>query len=150
MKETLIEKVLIHLGGHAVLAFLVGILAYWLTQSWKLALFGAGVNILMDVDHVLEYVFWARRFRLREFLAGNYFKEKKTIMVIFHGWEYVALALIYWLASGAWGGLVVAIAMGVHLIFDQLSWDLYPGAYFLIYRLRNKFAIAKICRDYKA
>ncbi len=143
------KKILIHLTQHILLALLVGAFSWWLTQSWLWVAIGMGVNIFMDLDHVLEYVAWAHRFRLREFLLGQYFKEKGTIMVVFHGWEYVLLMFILWLWTGAGGWLVLAVAMGSHLLFDQLSWDLYPGAYFIFYRLKNHFAIAKICRDYK-
>ncbi len=141
------KKILLHLTEHLLLGLAVAGFSWWLTGSFWWTIVGIVVNVFMDLDHVLEYLVWARRFRLREFLLGRYFREKGTIMVIFHGWEYVVLALIYWLISGALGGLVVAVAMGTHLLFDQLSWDLSPWAYFISYRLKNKFAINKICRD---
>ena len=141
------RKILIHLFQHFILSLLVGAFSWWVAKSWWWVVIGMAVNIFMDLDHVLEYVAWAHCFHLREFLLGRYFKEKGSIMVIFHGWEYVILALVLWGVTGFNGWLILAVAMGSHLLFDQLSWNLYPLAYFIIYRVKNDFAIAKICRD---
>jgi len=141
------KKTLIHLGHHFLLGLGVGIFCWWFTKSLWLGLAGGLVNILMDLDHLIEYLFFSRRFDLEGFLDGSYFEKKGKILVIFHGWEYVIIASGLWLLTKSEIFGVIAIALGTHLVFDQLSWNLFPWSYFVLYRMKNKFLIDKICRD---
>jgi hypothetical protein len=143
------RKVLIHLFHHFILGLAVGLFNWWLMKSFWLGILGMMVNIFIDLDHLIEYLVFSRRFRLREFLSGAHFEEKKKIFVVFHGWEYVILCFILWILTTRSVFLVLGIAIGTHLLFDQLTYELSPWTYFVTYRLKNKFAIKKICLDQK-
>ncbi len=143
------KKTLIHLVHHFLLGLAVGVFCWWLTKSFWLGVLGMGVNIFIDLDHLIEYLAFSRKFRLKDFLIGSYFEEKGKIMVIFHNWEVVIFGFFLWLLTKYGVFLVITIGIGTHLVFDQLSWNLYPLAYFLTYRIKNKFAIAKISKDHK-
>ena len=136
----------IHLLKHLVLALLIGILGWWITKSFRLGLFGGLVNFFMDTDHLFEYLWWKKdRFSLRDFLTGVHFEQKGKIYVLFHGWEYVLVSLTVFGWSGNKFWLVLAIALGSHLIFDQFSWPNHPLSYFLTYRAKNGFRLEKVC-----
>jgi hypothetical protein len=139
---------IVHLVEHLILALFVGILSWWLTKNSWLGLLGGFINFFMDLDHLLEYLWWKKGgFSFREFLTGEHFDNKGKILVIFHGWEYVFISLIIFFVSGGRFWLVLALSLGSHLTFDQLSWPNHPLAYFLIYRLKKEFRLEKICLD---
>jgi len=143
------NNILKHLFHHLLLGLFVGFLSWKITASFWLGVLGMLVNIFIDLDHLIEYLVFSKRFNLREFLSGSHFEQKGKILVLFHAWEYVALAAILWILTSQWFFFVLGLAIGAHLVFDQFTWNLSPWAYFITYRIKNKFSIAKICKSYK-
>ena len=139
--------IIVHLFWHAILGVVVTVFLWWVTGSIWWGAAGGAVNVLMDIDHLLEYLFFWRRFRWREFLDGSHFRKNKKIVIIFHGWEYVILSFLLWLWWQKNIFLILFVGLGAHLFFDQLSWNLYPFSYFFLYRLKYGFAISRVCRD---
>lgn len=125
----------------------LGLWMYQITQNWQLALGAAVTEVLMDLDHLIEYFTWnKRRFCLRTFLSSyNTFRYPRTIY-IFHSYEFIILlAIIAW-HSGI--SLFWAITWGtiVHILLDEIGNRLpslcvllSPRFYFFSYRLLRGF-----------
>ncbi len=85
-------------------------------------------GVLIDSDHVTDVfdrTFMGRRRRMVRF---------------FHAWEYTAAGFI---ALGIWyHPILLAATLGhlSHLVLDQVTNEVRPLAYSLIYRIRHRFA----------
>ena len=85
-------------------------------------------GVLIDSDHVTD-------------VFGAEFMGPRPYMVrFFHAWEYTAAGLI---ALGFWyHPILLAATLGhlSHLMLDQVTNEVRPLAYSLIYRIRHRFA----------
>ncbi|MDL1969871.1 MAG: hypothetical protein LWW94_02640 [Candidatus Desulfofervidaceae bacterium] len=74
--------------------------------------------------------------------------KNRKIIVLLHSWELVFLWILFWMLMRKTDvALIGALSWVVHLIIDQLSYNLHPASYFLLYRISRKFNITAICRD---
>lgn len=116
--------------GHAVISVGIGALIWFLTRSVASAVTALAVGVLMDADHVLDYL-WMWRGRT------------DRLWVPLHSYELAAPMLIAtWLSN--WSPLLLAatVAHLGHLVTDQLSNRLSnPFVYFLMYRASRKFRV---------
>ena len=85
-------------------------------------------GVLIDSDHVTD-------------VFGPEFMGPRPHMVrFFHAWEYTAAGFI---ALGFWyHPIILAAVLGhlSHMVFDQVTNQVRPLAYSLLYRVRHKFA----------
>ena len=106
-------------------------------------------NFLCDIDHLIEYAkFCAVKKRMPsfgEFMSGNYFAEKKKIVLIFHGWEYLILLVLLSRISRKRGLIGFTLGYAIHLILDTLGNDCTVKGYSIIYRKSVGWDIKKIC-----
>lgn len=112
-------------------------------------------NVASDTDHLLEYGAYCLKRRqcprLSEFMSGTYFAAKGTLMVLFHGHEYLlALALICFClklhgAPGAANCIAFTIGYGTHMLLDLLGNDCGLKGYSILYRVAMKFDERRIC-----
>jgi len=112
------------------------------SHSWiaNTACFLSG--ILIDVDHVLDYMLYKKSFpwkyrSLTEFCDS---KKQGRLYLIFHSYELLLLFIGLGALLGfplLWLGVFVGVS--VHLILDEIYNPLRPLAYFFIFRLKHDF-----------
>ncbi len=130
------------LGQHILASGITGIVFAKLTNSWPgtIACFLSG--ILIDLDHLLDYVInkkkmcWSVK-KLENFCAQ---KEDGKIYFFLHSYELVAflwLIVFCFKLNAIWLGIV--FGMSIHLLIDQLANPIYPLTYFLFYRFKLGF-----------
>lgn len=99
---------------------------------------------MCDIDHAIEYGVYCVRAKVKttfkEFSSGEYFEKKDTICVIFHAYEYLAALITRNL-------VITGIAMGyaLHLLLDTIGNDCTFIGYCIMYRIKVRFKLEKIC-----
>ena len=137
---------------HIAASAVAGAAAYKITGSPQLAsaLFLGGV--LIDLDHVLDYLILSKeKPSLRNFFSWFNDIRWRRIYVVFHSYEFYMLFLLLacWLRNDILTGLAVGI--GLHFAMDQfgisrpingirLSWRFY----FLAFRCASGFELKKM------
>ncbi len=112
-------------------------------------------NVISDTDHLLEYGMYCliRKScpRLREFLNGEYFSAKGTLMVVFHGHEHLLMLVLACVCLG-WQGSPGTVSFaaftagyGMHMLLDLIGNDCGFKGYSILYRVAVKFNERKIC-----
>ncbi len=106
-------------------------------------------GILIDVDHYVDYVRdRGFNFNLKRFFQYSHNIEYERLFIVFHGYEYLApLAIL--LALSDYNLMVAAVIIGFtqHLLFDQFTNPVKPLAYFISYRLKNRFSKECVLTD---
>ena len=101
---------------------------------WYVAL-SLFLGFLVDVDHVIDYIREERKFNFKDLFVKSYKGDFEKLYVIFHGWEYIALAWAGALITGAPEfGVVFTVSYLVHMIPDQLMNNVKPLGYSILYR----------------
>ena len=138
----------LHELGHVAVYLLSAIPLYHFLKKYGTSLydflFGFLVTILIDLDHVIDYLTangWSR-LSVSEFLEGKYFHQMGKIYVFFHSWELALLLLaIYFFAKQKHKWILfVFLGIFVHLVFDTLSYGFDFKVYFLVTRILNNFS----------
>lgn len=116
---------------------------FWLaTQSVSgtLACFLAG--ILIDLDHIIDYLFnYGLPFKPKRFFRVFEFEVADNIFVFLHSWEMMLLGLaILWVMDGKPVLLGLFVGGLSHLALDHFFNHHSPWAYFFAYRLRHRFS----------
>ena len=97
-------------------------------------------GVLIDVDHVLDYYNWYWK------------RDKRRLYVLFHGWEYSAVALA--VVLGFWyHPVLLAAVLGHlgHLVGDQVANRLaHPLAYSIVYRISAGFDRVRLAGEVPA
>ncbi len=84
-------------------------------------------GVLIDSDHVTD-------------VYHAFMGPKRHMVRLFHAWEYTAAGFI---ALGFWyHPILLAATLGhlSHLVLDQVTNEVRPLAYPLVYRIRHRFA----------
>jgi len=136
-----------HLGP----ALIIGGLASWWFQDWRLIGVALLTGWLIDADHLVDFAYFLRHRKPGAFdrsmlTTGAYFRLNGKVIVPLHSWE---LALLWALAWG-WAGEIGIAATGsaawmAHLLHDQISYRVTPLGYFFSYRAKHRFAHAGFC-----
>ncbi len=143
-KEKLLP-VIFHLGEHFVLALILFFLLGWLTGSLYLGMTGALASIFIDLDHLLEYLWFLKRpLSWVDFLSGSHFAERGKSYLIFHGWEYLVILFLIWLVTKNSFFLAVGLGMGIHLILDHFYFAAKRASYSILYRALMGFKMNKL------
>lgn len=129
------------LRAHLLAALPLGGAYYWSEGSAVLAGLAAAASVLVDVDHLPDYLWWRRGWRgLEDFFDASYKHRVPFILIVTHSWELMALAwgLILTLGAPPW---VQALAVGwlYHLAWDQWRNSVGARFYFLLHRARMGF-----------
>jgi hypothetical protein len=133
-------------GGHLVTTVLACGAVYGVTGSAPLNAGLAAGGFFIDVDHVLDYVLFERRFRfsprafLRHYLEGR----TRRLVLILHSWELMGLLAVAALMTGSvwlWG---YVLGMALHLPLDvkfngRLTNQSLVPFYSFVYRWRRGF-----------
>ena len=89
-------------------------------------------GVLIDSDHATDVFYFA------------FMRPRRHMFRFFHAWEYTAAGFI---ALGFWyHPILLAATLGhlSHLVLDQVTNEVRPLAYSLIYRIRHRFARTKL------
>jgi hypothetical protein len=139
---------------HAIATAAAAVPVYALTGSPALTAAFAAPCLLIDVDHLLDFVLWEKRpLDPRRFLKEGVPRTWPRLVYILHGYEWIALlALISWQTRSPF---VTALAAGwlAHVLIDDLgnrlpsnpTW-LNPLFYFITFRMSVGFRRERISR----
>ena len=114
---------------------------YALSRSWELSAAAFISGVFLDVDHIPEYLReYGWRFDVGQFFRASYDREYKKVILVFHAWEWLPLAVLAAWASG-WNPWVAGFVIGwlQHMLADQLGNTPNPWAYLITWRWRKGF-----------
>ena len=126
---------------HMVVSTVVSAGVWALTRSWPMASSCLVVGILMDGDHVLDYIReFGWRLNLRHLFRVSYERTFNRSWLVLHAWEWMPfICLAAWFGrTNPW---IVGAALGwfQHLLSDQFFNTPNPWAYSIIWRWRHGF-----------
>lgn len=132
--------------GHLGLALPLAGALYWAGGTPDAAAIAGASSVLVDVDHVVDYLWLTRgRFKAKSFFS-DYGDHRTAKLVLFlHSWElaFLALALAWFWPAPAW----VWCVMGgwiFHLVCDQIFNRVGPPFYFISYRFLKGFERSRL------
>ena len=129
------------LEHHIVLSAAVSGVVFAVSRSWPATVSSLVVGVLLDGDHVLDYMReYGLRLNLRELFHASYERKFKRTFLILHAWEWApVIAMVLWLSGGNPWFVGAAIGWLQHLTADQLVNTPNPWAYSIIWRWRHGF-----------
>ncbi len=137
------------LRSHVVASIIFSTIFFVVFKSWSIAVSSFMSGVLIDCDHVIDYLLkFRKRFRVKDFF-GTYYNDKMLfVMIIFHSWELLLLLNIYaFLMSG--NPRVIGVTMGFtqHVALDQTFNNLNGWIYFFFWRLKRGFYAKEMFPD---
>lgn len=135
---------------HIATSALASVGVYYGTGSWPAAAACMVSGVLVDLDHVPDYLVehgpkLDYKFFMSSFPEGRY----ERIYLFLHAWEWViagsiAVALTGWhpIATG------LLLGYGIHMILDQLINQPMPLTYFLTWRASKRFKAYDVFRKF--
>ena len=121
---------------HVASSALVAGILYFLFKSWSMALSCFLSGILIDIDHVYDYLKeYGYPFKVKDFIRAIYTAKLTRMTLFFHSWEVILLlSIITWFTN--WNPLSVGILIGFghHMILDKLYTGVPLRRYSFIYR----------------
>ena len=144
-------------GGHLVCTALACGAVHALGGSLALTAGVAAGGVLINVDHVIDYVFFERRRELSPGAFLRYYVEQRhqRVVLVLHAYELlVVLAALAWVTGWVWlwGYLLgMALHLPLDIVFNGrvLSRNLVPF-YSFAYRWRARFRSARAPRRDRA
>ncbi len=139
---------------HLILSLATGLLVYFLYQKWQAVLWAVLVGILMDLDHIVDYLAFKGSFSINfsEFFSGEYFLEAGKLFTPLHSYEIAILIAIISLIVLKFKNtqkvivsvlLAVAFSMTLHMVLDTLTYGPRWTTYFMTDRIINDFELEK-------
>lgn len=133
------------LEHHIAISIPVSLSVLYFTKSIFYFFFSLAVGILLDVDHIYDYVREEKRFDLKHLFIKSYLGDFKKMYLFFHAYEYVPVVfLIGFLMNNYTFPFVFSVSYLFHLLPDQFANNTKPFGYFLTYRILVKFEMKKI------
>ena len=138
---------------HVVVSFSIGLTLWFFTKSVYAGLLCFFSGVLVDVDHVVEYIIHHKWKTLTVKTVYQASKETgrqegdyrfKRLYLIFHSLE---LVITFWALTVITKNLyMLAITLGYssHIILDATTNPLSWYSYFILRRLKNKFDTDKL------
>lgn len=118
---------------------------WYFTHSWVYAAMTVILGVLVDFDHVFDYIREEKKFDMKGMFIKSYAGDFERMYVIFHAWEYIPLS---WIAGALAGNytfsIVFSAAYFFHMLPDQLMNNVRPFGYFMTYRIMKKFVMTDI------
>lgn len=135
-------KVHYHIG----LSLAVAIAVFALYRSTAMAVSAFLSGILVDIDHVFDYLReYGFRSDVRFFFHSCHQTLFRRVVLFLHAWEWFALLVISAVLLRDNSIVIgICIGMGQHLVADQFTNHICKWGYFIIYRLRCGFVASKI------
>ena len=107
----------------------------------------ASVHVLMDLDHIPDYIFWGSRpLGINRFFKDTYFPNWSRVVLLFRAFEWLAVMVVLLVLFPSWELAGVTLGYGAHMFMDQLGNTSAEGKrgasplfYFISYRIQNGF-----------
>ena len=136
---------------HVATSFSVALVLYFFTKSIYATLLCLVSGILVDFDHVIEYLvhFGGKDINIERIYQACRELLFKKLYLVFHSIEIV---IIFWIMTALTRNIyVLAIALGYssHIILDFVGNPLHPFSYFVTRRFMRKFETHKLLRHGK-
>jgi hypothetical protein len=146
---------------HIIMSIPLGTTIAWLTHSISAGLLCFLSGVLVDVDHIFDYII---NFKLKSFNIFNIFNIKqiyhtyihlestakegkiKKLYLMFHSIEFVLLLYASFLFTKNKYLLAIALGLAGHLAMDIMTNRLKPHAYFLSSRMAERFNAPKLIK----
>lgn len=137
------------LKQHMTISLFFSALLFGITKSWIIFTSSLLSGVLIDCDHVLDYlVKFRKRFSLKEFFDLNYNHKMQFVMIIFHSWELLVPFGFYafFISGNPW---IIGISIGFtqHIVLDQIFNKPNRWTYFFFWRLNKGFNKQRIFPD---
>ena len=120
-----------------MISAVIGVGVWVSTDSPTAGGVAAGVGVLTDIDHLIDFYRWYVR------------RKRGQIYLLFHAWEYpivglLVLGLIYYYP------LLLAVTLGHlgHIATDHFHNRLAPWGYFMTYRAVVQFDAARVAPNH--
>jgi hypothetical protein len=118
---------------------------WYFTHSWIYVLMTVALGVLIDFDHVFDYIREEKKFNMKGLFIKSYLGDFEYFYVIFHAWEYIPLAwIIGALINNYTFSTVFSVAYISHMLPDQLVNNVKPFGYFFTYRVMKKFEMREL------
>jgi len=134
----------LHLLGHFLIALTVGVVSYLKTANPWFILLSLFVSFAIDTDHFFDY--WTAcgfNLNLKRFFSANYFEINKKVFVPFHSWELIVFVFSLSFTGPEWFFKTIALAMFFHILWDSISYKIFPWDYSIIWRGLHGFNVKK-------
>ncbi len=122
---------------HLAISAGLGALAWWTTGRAAAGVVAMAVGTLPDLDHLVDYAYYHRHRRHR-------------LILVLHGYEYVALGAALAAVTRSPLPLVAALSYLVHLLADLAENRMRIPAYSLWFRVWHRFRLDRLSRDPQA
>ncbi len=135
-----------YLKQHCAVSGAVAAVAYLATRDAATALVTLAAGILIDVDHVPDYLLHAgKKASVKGFFEDCEASRLKRYYLALHSYEIVpVIILLGLLTNHTMLSTAAAVAFLIHILCDQIYNPVVHRAYFFFYRLKNGFAVEKI------
>lgn len=114
-------------------------------RSFLCAFIAFAAGVLIDLDHVIDFLLQFNIKRFKEFFAIMYRTEQSRIYILMHSVEMLLLlwsAIILIPLNKHW--IALAIGFTQHIALDVIFNPMKSTGYFLSYRLINSFDKEKL------
>lgn len=127
--------------GHILSTIPLSIGISVLYSNFTLGAISLIIGVFTDIDHILEYFFVKREFKVRKFYNEciNGLIGHKRIILVFHSYELLLVLLILFFIFPSVLLLSVISSFLLHLLLDQHFNNVGNLTYFFTYRLLNGF-----------
>jgi hypothetical protein len=126
---------------HLIISLPLAAAFYAATDSWSGSLAAGAANVLIDLDHIPDYLWWRRGWRgWRDMVDSAAQSQWSRLVVLLHSWELLVLAALFltrWFTPWLGWGLVTGWAC--HMACDSLVNEVRWGFYFLTFRVGKRF-----------
>jgi hypothetical protein len=131
-------------SSHIIAAVPLAAVVHLSTNSWESTALAVCASILIDVDHIADYLYYRRGWRgLGDFFETFRVCRIERTTILFHAWEWpilYALVLI-WGPPPHWLWPIV-LGQTYHLAMDTAANALRPSFYWLFRRALSGFELA--------
>ena len=134
------------LRSHIVASVIFSSIFFLVFKSWSITVSSLISGVLIDCDHVLDYLLkFKKRFRVKKLFDTYNKREMLFFMVILHSWELLFLLNIYafLMSDNSW---IIGITIGFtqHVVLDQIFNHLGGWQYFFFWRVKKGFNLKKM------
>ncbi len=136
--------------GHLITSIAGAGLIYSISNSLISALAFFTSGILIDLDHVFDYVYHKglKNFTIKNLSDSCYVNKLEKFTMVFHSYELLFVLWIiitFYKLNIFW--ISFALGLSVHLILDQLTNPALAYTYFFTFRWIKKFKTKHFIRE---
>lgn len=130
---------------HFLLSVPIVIIYFYIVRDILYAAIMLSSAVLIDADHLFDYISAYKTFNLRHFLGGKWIMKK--LFIAFHSYELLAVLLAIFILSGY--SIIIPLLLGFsyHIFLDMIHYSHKNRFLFysLVYRMINRFEKEELC-----